>query len=42
MDLIKSIKNLSRGRKLAIYLLLLLIVLTWLAVCLVIAISPTP
>jgi hypothetical protein len=42
MDLIKSINNLSRGRKLAIYLLLLLIVLTWLAVCLVIAISPTP
>jgi len=42
MDLIKSIKNLSRGRRLAVYLMILLIVLTWLAVCLVLAISPAP
>ena len=37
MDLFKSINNLSRKRKLAVYLLLLLIVLTWLAVCVILA-----
>lgn len=39
-NLIKSISNLSRGRKIAVYALLLLIVLTWLAVCIVIASYP--
>jgi hypothetical protein len=42
MNLIKSINNLSRGRKIAVYLLILLIVFTWLAVCLVVTISPAP
>ena len=42
MNLIKSINNLSRGRKIAVYLLILLIVLTWLAVCLVLTYSPAP
>ncbi len=42
MDLLKSINNLSRGRKLAVYLLVLLIVLTWLAICLILDSYPVP
>jgi hypothetical protein len=37
MDLVRSINNLSRGRKLAVYSLILINVLTWLAVCLILA-----
>jgi hypothetical protein len=44
IDLLKngfrSIDNFSRGRKIVVYALLILIVLTWLAVCLVIASYP--
>ena len=40
IKLFKSINNLSRGRKIAVYALIILIVLTWLAVCLVIASYP--
>jgi hypothetical protein len=36
-DLLNRIDGLSRGRKFAIYLLLLLNVLTWLAVCIILA-----
>jgi hypothetical protein len=36
-DLLKRISSLSRGRRLAVYLLLLLNVLTWLAVCIILA-----
>ena len=36
-DLLKRINSLSRGRRLAVYLLLLLNVLTWLAVCVILA-----
>ncbi len=36
-DLLKRINSLSRGRRLAVYLLLLLNVLTWLAVCIILA-----
>jgi hypothetical protein len=36
-DLLTRINSLSRGRRLAVYLLLLLNVLTWLAVCIILA-----
>jgi len=35
--LLRSINNLSRGRKIAVYSLIVLNVLTWLAVCLILA-----
>jgi hypothetical protein len=40
MSMFRSISTFSRGRKIAVYALLILIVLTWLAVCLVIASYP--
>jgi hypothetical protein len=36
-DLLRSINNLSRGRKLVVYSLILINLLTWLAICLVLA-----
>ena len=38
--ILRNISNFSRGRKIVVYALLILIVLTWLAVCLVIASYP--
>jgi hypothetical protein len=37
MDLLRRISSLSRGRKLAVYSLILINVLTWLAVCIIVA-----
>ena len=36
-DLLRSINNLSRGRKIAVYSLIVINLLTWLAVCLILA-----
>lgn len=36
-DLLRSINSLSRGRKLAVYSLIVINLLTWLAVCLILA-----
>lgn len=36
-DLLRSINSLSRGRKLGVYSLIVINLLTWLAVCLILA-----
>ena len=36
-DLLRSINNLSSGRKIAVYSLIVINLLTWLAVCLILA-----